>query len=54
MSVLWHCIVHKLGWNMGRVVSVETSIGHQIGFQCCDCGEIEGIHWPFGKEPSVG
>ncbi len=38
-------LIHKLGWNEGRVMSWTTPEGRVwIGFMCDDCGSIHGCH----------
>jgi hypothetical protein len=52
--MLLHRIAHRLGWNMGYVVSALDDRGTVwIGFKCARCGRIEGIHADYSQQPEL-
>jgi hypothetical protein len=44
LTNLRHSLAHRLGWQLGHVVSGWSGGALWIGFQCDQCGEVTGAH----------
>lgn len=58
---LRHSLAHRLGWQLGHVVSGWSGGALWVGFQCDQCGEVTCAHisesvrraGPAGPPPTV-
>jgi hypothetical protein len=50
---LLHELAHRLGWQLGHVVSAWSGDALWIGFRCAACGRVTGVHIAEHRYPGA-